>query len=184
MSTIPKLRPAAFRLFAFSFAAAAVLVFSGVSRAESPLLPEEAQESVAPEGSHYEWSNGTSLTITVETSEPVDLALDAGPGMVVLDIQASVEASASVITVNGLSGGATYWVYEDDYHGQSEVLADATGTLAFSQDLATGHIVFIQPVPSTVFIRNDATGGDCDSIGVWDAGTLKCTLTADLAGTV
>ncbi|MDP2168389.1 MAG: NosD domain-containing protein [Thermodesulfovibrionales bacterium] len=29
-------------------------------------------------------------------------------------------------------------------------------------------------------IYDDATGGDCSSIGIWDAGTKTCTLTADL----
>ena len=29
-------------------------------------------------------------------------------------------------------------------------------------------------------IRDDATGGDCTQIGVWDAGTKTCTLTRDL----
>ncbi len=26
-------------------------------------------------------------------------------------------------------------------------------------------------------IRDDATGGDCTQIGIWDAGTKTCTLT-------
>jgi len=29
-------------------------------------------------------------------------------------------------------------------------------------------------------IRDDATGGDCTQIGVWDAGTKTCTADGDL----
>ncbi|MDP2167087.1 MAG: right-handed parallel beta-helix repeat-containing protein, partial [Thermodesulfovibrionales bacterium] len=31
-----------------------------------------------------------------------------------------------------------------------------------------------------ITIMDDATGGDCSSIGIWDAGTKTCTLTMDL----
>jgi len=30
-------------------------------------------------------------------------------------------------------------------------------------------------------ISDDATGGDCSSIGTWDAGTKTCTLSGDLS---
>jgi parallel beta-helix repeat protein len=37
---------------------------------------------------------------------------------------------------------------------------------------------------ATKFIRNDATGGDCTSIGAWNAATKTCMLTTDLGETI
>ncbi len=37
---------------------------------------------------------------------------------------------------------------------------------------------------NTKFIRDDAAGGDCISIGEWDMATKTCTLTNDLAGSI
>jgi parallel beta-helix repeat protein len=37
---------------------------------------------------------------------------------------------------------------------------------------------------NTWTIRDDATGGDCTTIGTWDASTNTCTLTQDLNGTI
>jgi parallel beta-helix repeat protein len=38
--------------------------------------------------------------------------------------------------------------------------------------------------PGILSIRNDATGGDCTTVGVWDGITKTCTLTTDVAGTI
>lgn len=37
---------------------------------------------------------------------------------------------------------------------------------------------------STVYIRDDATGGDCYLVGTWDSGTKTCTLTGDLTESI
>ena len=76
-----------------------------------------------------------------------------------------------------------------------------SGGYAYTQDLSKPHSVFIQPEPdnvsetsaitiavdplsSTISIRDDATGGDCTLIGIWDISTKTCTLTTDLAETI
>ncbi|VVB55516.1 Periplasmic copper-binding protein (NosD) [uncultured archaeon] len=40
------------------------------------------------------------------------------------------------------------------------------------------------PLPGTIFIRDDATGGNCTLIGTWDNSTKTCTLTTNIAGTI
>lgn len=44
--------------------------------------------------------------------------------------------------------------------------------------------VFTSVVWADKFIRDDATGGDCNSIGIWNSATKTCTLTTDLAETI
>lgn len=41
-----------------------------------------------------------------------------------------------------------------------------------------------QAAPETKYIRDDATGGDCTSIGMWDLSTKTCTLTMDLSHSI
>jgi parallel beta-helix repeat protein len=47
--------------------------------------------------------------------------------------------------------------------------------------LSTGAV---QAAPGTRTIRDDATGGDCTTIGVWDPATKTCTLTMDLTDSI
>ena len=58
--------------------------------------------------------------------------------------------------------------------------ADAAGSLTWTQDLVEPHLLFIQTVPSTIFI-DDTRMGDCVSDD-WDLGWgfETCTLTNDL----
>ena len=44
--------------------------------------------------------------------------------------------------------------------------------------------VMTAPSGATKFIRNDATGGDCTSIGTWNNWTMTCTMTSDLIETI
>ena len=76
---------------------------------------------------------------------------------------------------------------------------DDSGSYAYTQDLSKPHFVFIQPprvstirtyailprhIPGTIFIRDDATGGDCTLIGTWDNSTKTCTLTTNIDETI
>jgi parallel beta-helix repeat protein len=47
-----------------------------------------------------------------------------------------------------------------------------------------GLLTIVKPAlaQNPYFIRNDATGGDCTSIGNWDAATKTCLLTQDVQG--
>lgn len=47
--------------------------------------------------------------------------------------------------------------------------------------LSTGAV---QAAPGSRTIRDDATGGDCASIGTWDPATKTCTLTMDLTDSI
>ena len=45
-------------------------------------------------------------------------------------------------------------------------------------------LVVIQPANAKHYIRDDATGGDCGSIGIWDGATKTCTLTTGVNQTI
>jgi parallel beta-helix repeat protein len=78
---------------------------------------------------------------------------------------------------------------------------DSNGSYTYTQDLSKPHFVFIQPkpgkagknstiadpadtLPGTIFLLDNATGGNCTLIGTWDNSTKTCTLTMDLTSNI
>ncbi|KCZ73370.1 parallel beta-helix repeat (two copies) [Candidatus Methanoperedens nitroreducens] len=172
---------------------------AGMARAEPglPDIPEDpgiSEETGFPDsllmpgrleanGTHFELNDSEYLNITLDSSEPIKLVLESAPEMVTVHIGSASGAASTQITLGGFAPQTTYHKYEDDYHNHTVFTTDASGNYSYTQDISTDHLVFIQPRASTRFIRDDATGGDCNSIGTWDATTRTCTLTTDLTET-
>jgi len=53
-------------------------------------------------------------------------------------------------------------------------------SMTFNLDGNKPHLIFIKSYPSTKTIRNDATGGDCSTFGIWNEKTLTCTMTQNV----
>ncbi|CAG1001988.1 MAG: cell surface protein [Candidatus Methanoperedens nitroreducens] len=142
------------------------------------------------------------LNITLDSSEPVNLNIESLPGMVTMRLGSSSSATTTKIIMKGFAPKTTYQKYQDDYHNLVTFTTDDSGSYAYTQDILKPHFIFIQPEPgkisktgdivtiaadpisSTIFISDDATGGDCTLVGTWDNSTKTCTLTTDLAETV
>jgi parallel beta-helix repeat protein len=153
-------------------------------------------------GTHFELKNSSYLNITLDSSEPINLTIESPPEMVIMRLESISSATTTKIIMRGFDLQTTYQKYEDDYHNLVTFTTDDSGSYAYTQDLSKPHYVFIQPVPSkasktsilaisaantlpsTIFIRDDATGGNCTLIGTWDNSTKTCTLTTNLAETV
>ncbi len=148
--------------------------------------PEEVrfQGRIEGTGSHFEITDSEYLTVTLDSSEEISLTMESVTEMVTLEIASSAGASSSQITLSGFEPLTTYYMYEDNYHNLTIVTTDESGSYTYAQDLSVSHIVFIQPRKSTKFISDDATGGDCASIGTWVSATKTCTLTTDLTETI
>jgi len=134
------------------------------------------------EGAHFEITDSAYLDITLDSSESIKLRMESIPEMITMFVEkaSSTIASQTQITISGFLPLTTYYKFEDNYHNLTTFTADINGKYAYNQDLTKQHFVFIQPRKSTKFIRDDATGGDCSSIGVWDWLTKTCTLTTNI----
>jgi len=135
-------------------------------------------------GTHFEVNNSEYLNIVLDSSETITLRLESVPEMVTMHIEPASDATSTQITISGFSPSATYYKYEDDYHNLVEFTTDGKGSYLWTQDLSQSHLVFIQPRKSTKFINDNATGGDCYLIGIWDSATKTCTLTTDVYETI
>lgn len=159
------------------------------------LVPPEFSEAeleimlpsiVHGEGTLFDISDSEYLNITIASTVTVSLRAESIPEAVTLDIAQSALASSTLLTISGLEPSKVYYKYEDTLDNKIALTADATGTLIFDQDLTSGHLISILRNPSTLFIRNDETGGDCEGkgIGIWSPETKTCTLTTDVDQTI
>jgi parallel beta-helix repeat protein len=151
-----------------------------------PIAPQIPQMSgrLEANGTHFELNNSDYLNITLDSSEPIKLVLESIPEMVTMQLESDSGATSTQMTLSNFLPLTTYHIYEDDYHNHSAFASDANGYYTYNQDLSKQHLVFIQPRPSTRFINNNATGGDCILIGTWNSATKTCTLTTDLSETI
>lgn len=144
----------------------------------------EALGRLESTGIYFELKDSEYLNVSLNSSELIKLTLESVPEMITMSIESAAGAASTRITIAGLTPQTTYHKYEDNYHNHEEFTTDDNGNYTYTQDLSFLHIVFIQPRKSTKFIKDDATGGNCYSIGIWDSTTKTCTLTTDLNETI
>jgi len=151
------------------------------------LPPEHPSYGVIEgEGNHFEITDSIYLNIALDSSEPIKLRMESVPEMITMMLERATSTSTTQtqITISGFSPLINYYKFEDNYHNLTQFTTDGNGKYTFTQDLSNRHFVFIQPRMSTKFIKDDATGGDCVSIGAWNANTKTCTLTTDLTESI
>ena len=129
-------------------------------------------------GTRFELADSDYLNVSLKSGEPVDLTLESVPEMVVMDIEASEDATSTELTLSGFSPSTTYYKYEDNYHNAATFTTDADGSYAYLQDITKPHLVFIKPRPSTKFLPGDT------SIGTWDSVSRTYTLTTHVYETI
>lgn len=152
-------------------------------------------------GTHFEHNSNNYLNVVLNSSESVKSTLESMPQMVIMNIESASSATTTKIIMRGLAPHTSYQKYEDDYHKLVTFTTDSNGSYTYTQDLSKPHFVFIQPkpgevsknstiddppdtLPSTIFIQDNATGGNCTLIGTWDNSTKICTLTMDLTSNI
>lgn len=137
-------------------------------------------------GIHFEITDSSYLNVIADSSEPIKLRMESIPEMITMMIEppAFSITTSTQITLSGFTPSTTYYKYQDDYHNLTEFTTDENGKYTYFQNLSSPHVVFIQPRKSTKFIKDDATGGDCSLIGIWDSNAKTCILTIDLNETI
>ena len=161
-----------------------LLLFAGTfpAMAEDPVEPPAIPGSVEGTGTAFEITDSEYLNVTLQSSVPITLQLESVPSTVMMFLEPVEEIPTAQMTVGGLVPSTTYYMYEDNYHNKEAITTDSSGSYTWVQDLSASQQVWIQPNPSTKFIND--TGGDCASIGTWDASIKTCTLTMDVYETI
>jgi parallel beta-helix repeat protein len=154
-----------------------------IGPAQAQAVEEDARPPGALEGTgtYFELPPGDYLGVVVATSEPVCLALQSFPQLVMMQIRSAWGATSAEVWIGGLAPCTTYYKYEDDYDHETIFTTDVNGAYVYTQDLSQRHLIIIQTNHGTKHIRDDATGGDAASIGIWDEATKTCVLTRNLS---
>lgn len=135
-------------------------------------------------GIHFALPNSPYLPVTLDSSVPITLTLSSVPKVVDLTISANPAIGSAEFTLSGFAANTLYYRYADNGLDPVTFTTDATGSFTYTQDLTVSHHVWFRETPSTYYLYDDATGGDCASFGAWDWGTKTCTLTADVYQTI
>jgi parallel beta-helix repeat protein len=146
------------------------------------LLATPGPAAVEGTGTHFEVTDSDYLNITLDSSELVTVVLESVPRAVTLHIEAADRAATTELTLGGFGPDTEYHLYEDDYHNHTPFTTDGSGSYTYLQDLASAHLVMIQPYPSTIFLSN--SGWSRTGIGAWDPATKTGTLTTDVSETI
>lgn len=159
------------------------ILFLDILRVEANndiFFPSKVVGRIEGVGTRFELKDSDNVNFSLESSITIKLKMESLPKMISMMIESASSQTFSSITINGFDPLTTYYKYQDNYHNSVEFSADEKGNYSYLQDLSEPHFVFIQSRKGTKFIKNNATGGDCTLIGLWDSFSKQCTLTADL----
>jgi parallel beta-helix repeat protein len=134
-------------------------------------------------GTFFELENSDYLNIKITSSKLVHVFLESFPRVVSYTIEAINSDISTILTLNGFETGKTYYRYQDGYL-QEDFSPDISGSFSYTQDLSIPHHVFFQEERSTIYIKDDSTGGDGHLIGNWDWSSKTLTLTTDVYETI
>ena len=129
----------------------------------------------------FEAKDSDGLDILVISQKPINLKITSIPEIILIDIKK--DQGNTKLSIQNLIPNKLYYVYEDNLHNLTEMTSDKEGIIELKQDLKEDHLIIIKTRRSTKYI-NSYTGGDCSSIGIWDQGTLTCTLNQDVSETI
>ncbi len=100
------------------------------------------------------------------------------PGSAILSIP-EVSREKLTIVLESLPSKNLYFYVDSLEYSLPHSIYDGP-SMTFNLDGNKPHLIFIKSYPSTKTIRNDVTGGDCSTFGIWDQNTLTCTMTQDV----
>lgn len=137
-------------------------------------------------GNKFEALDGGYFNLVLESEPEIYLRMESVPEMVVLKARALDEVHSADVSIFGFEAETTYHLYRDDYHNHQEIVSDTDRTIKFPINFETGKtsLIFIQPQPSTKYLKDNSTGGDCTTFGSWNPMTKTCTMTTDLTETI
>ena len=150
---------------------------SSASLLSDPLINNA--EFISETGTHFK---AAGSDVTVDVNSELTMHIETNDGQIQLFIYPS--PGTKTFTVSGLRPSKTYYKYINDLHNLETLIINETGSVIFSTNTSNGALISFLNQPSTVFIADDASGGDCTSVGSWDDPSNTCTLTTDVNATI
>jgi hypothetical protein len=118
------------------------------------------------------------LNIKVLSNYEIEIIKEILPGVAIISIP-EIAVEEQTIMLENLPQKEMYF-YIDSLEETLQPSVDDYSKITFVLDGNRPHLIFIKSHHSTKTIRDDDTGGDCASFGIWDKDTLTCTMTEDI----
>jgi len=134
-------------------------------------------------GNDFQITESDYVDVGIYSSELISLYAESAGGVLMLIVEAATEADSTTVRLSNLAPEHSYYQYLDDFHNASTFATDENGECEFIVDLAEPHVIFIQEHKGTYYITDDAIGGSCSEIGIWEDANKTCTLTGDITST-
>ncbi|MBU1922616.1 right-handed parallel beta-helix repeat-containing protein, partial [Patescibacteria group bacterium] len=170
------------KIFALSLLTLLLTLLPTVARAqvlENEILIRSNQDTLATE-----FVSQQNPQLIVTSSNPIKAEVNFIGEMILFSSEKTTDTEKVTLNFSGFIPATTYHFYLDEYHQHYYVESDQDGRIDFQLDTANPHTLIIQIHPSTKFIKNDTTGGDCITIGTWNYSNKTCTLTGDVFQTI
>src|SRR3989344_166923 len=133
-------------------------------------------------GKKFKVKESTYANVVLESSITLTAEIKSIQNLIV--IRTETADGQIVLSLSNLPKNTTYFKYIDSLRTAEEMKTDSFGFLTFNLNTSSPHIIFLQTKKSTRFLNDDATGGNCATIGTWTASTKTCKLNQDLAETI
>jgi hypothetical protein len=100
-------------------------------------------------------TNSDYLNISLECSQKLKVSIHSIPQTIYIKIDSTYNDTAANLTIKGLSPNTIYYLY--NVHGKLfSITTDESGSFSFQQDLRSLGMVWIQPRPSTLYLKTAA----------------------------
>jgi parallel beta-helix repeat protein len=156
---------------------------------------------VRGDGTSFAISDSSYLNITLTSTENVKVFLKSVPKIISLNVVlGDSKITFAELVISGLEPNKNYYIYQDSYKNKAVFVSDEQGNYTWTQDLGEPHHIWFQEVPvvldtkfksfSAVQSLSTEPAGpvflpeQCADYGVWDPGTLMCTLNQDINSNV
>ena len=134
-------------------------------------------------GTSFSVNNSEYLNVTLVSSVEVGVIISSAPSMITISVDSIANADSATWTIQGFPVNTTFHKYEDNLHQHQVLTSDADGVIIFKQDVQKRHVIFIQPRPSTYFLKADGWYHNAvadPTAGSWNSITKTATLTHNL----
>ncbi|MFX1466401.1 MAG: Ig-like domain-containing protein, partial [Promethearchaeota archaeon] len=134
-------------------------VIPNPEESQSPSSEFKSSEWLKGTGMHFELTDSNYQNIILDSSEPIQLVLEASPRLVSFHVEMASEATSTQITLSNFEPNTKYYRYQEGYL-MEEFTTDSNGQYTYMQDISEHHHVYIQEEPSTLYINSDYTFTD------------------------
>jgi len=135
-------------------------------------------------GNHFEITDSDYLNVVLDSSETIEVILTSVPRVVLIDVEAHASAGSTELSLGGLVPDTTYIMQNNGSPDTAEIISDADGNYAWTQDISQYHSIAIYAELGTLFIFSGDSNLACRNNGSWNQSTLTCTFNRDVAGPI